>query len=79
MIPLRRIIVPKRVKNKVSNPTKDKIPITGRTIQGACKVGSFNDSDGNNPENNKISTIRITEPKNNKLPPKLITTYYGIY
>ena len=41
MIPLRRIIVPKRVKNKVSNPTKDKIPITGRTIQGACKVGSF--------------------------------------
>lgn len=69
---------PKIVRNKVSNPIKDKVPITGRRIQGSCKVGSFNDSDGNNPENNKTSKIRITEPKNSKLPPKLITTYHEL-
>ena len=63
---------PKIVKNNVSNPIKDKVPITGRRIHGSCKVGSFNDSDGNNPENIKTSTIRITDPKNIKLPAKLI-------
>ena len=63
---------PKIVRNKVSSPIKDKVPITGRRIQGSCKVGSFNDSDGNNPENIKTSTIRITDPKNIKLPAKLI-------
>ena len=63
---------PKIVKNKVSNPIKDKVPITGRGIQGSCKVGSFNDSEGNNPENIKTSKIRIMDPKNIKLPAKLI-------
>ena len=32
--------------------------------------------EGNNPENNKTSTIKITDPKNNKFPPKLITIFY---
>ena len=86
------MIEPKIVKNKVSNPTKDKVPTTGRWIQGSCIVGSFSDSDGNNPENNKTSKIKITDPKykkhdfeayfsdpkNNKLPPKLITTYHEL-
>ena len=78
IIPLSKIIDPKIVKNKVSSPTKDKVPTTGRWIQGSCIVGSFNDSDGNNPENNKTSKIRITEPKNSKLPPKLITTDHEV-
>ena len=65
---------PKIVKNKVSNPIKDKVPTTGRRIQGSCKVGSFNDSDGNNPENIKTSIIRITDPKNIKLPARLMAT-----
>ena len=65
---------PKIVRNKVSSPIKDKVPITGRRIQGSCKVGSFNDSDGNNPENIKTSIIRITDPKNIKLPARLMTT-----
>jgi hypothetical protein len=65
---------PKIVKNNVSNPIKDKVPITGRRIHGSCKVGSFNDSDGNNPENIKTSRIRIIDPKNIKLPARLIAT-----
>ena len=78
IIPLSKIIDPKIVKNKVRTPTKDNVPTTGRWIHGSCIVGSFNDSDGNNPENNKTSKIRITEPKNNKLPPRLITTYHEL-
>ena len=78
IIPLSKIIDPKIVKNKVSKPTKDKVPTTGRWIHGSCIVGSFNDSDGKNPENNKTSKIRITEPKNSKLPPKLITTDHEV-
>ncbi len=74
IIPLNKIIDPKIVKNKVRTPTNDNVPTTGRWTHGSCIVGSFNDSDGNNPENNKTSKIRITEPKNSKLPPKLITT-----
>ena len=76
IMPLRRITEQKIVKNKVSTPTKDKVPTIGRRTQGSCIVGSFNDSEGNNPENNKTSTIKITDPKNNKFPPKLITIFY---
>ena len=65
---------PKIVKNNVSNPIKDNVPITGRSIQGSCKVGSFSDSEGNNPENIKTSIIRIIDPKNIKLPARLIVT-----
>ena len=65
---------PKIVRNKVSNPIKDKVPMIGRRIQGSCNVGSFNDSDGNNPENIKTSRIRIIDPKNIKLPARLMVT-----
>ena len=78
MSPLRRMTDPKRVKNNVSSPTKEKVPITGRWIQGSCIVGSFNDSDGNNPENIRTSKIKITDPKNNKLPARLITIYHEL-
>ena len=72
MIPLRSISEPKIVKDNVSVPIKDKVPIIGRSIQGSWRVGSFNDWDGKNPENIKTSKIRITDPKNIKLPPALI-------
>ena len=42
-MPLRRITEPKIVKNKVSTPTKDKVPTIGRRTQGSCIVGSFNE------------------------------------
>jgi hypothetical protein len=77
-MPLRRKMEPKIVKNKVSNSIKDNVPTTGRRIQGSCKVGSFNDSEGNNPEKIKTSTIRITDPKNIKLPARLMVTENGI-
>ena len=71
-MPLRSISEPKIVKDNVSDPIKDKAPIIGRSIQGSWRVGSFNDWDGKSPENIKTSRIRITDPKNIKLPPALI-------
>ena len=72
IIPLRSISEPKIVNDNVRVPIKDKVPIIGRSIQGSWRVGSFNDWDGKNPENIKTSKIRITDPKNIKLPPALI-------
>jgi len=71
-MPLKSISEPKIVKDNVRNPIKDKVPIIGRSIQGSWRVGSFNDWDGKNPENIKTSKIRITDPKNIRLPPALI-------
>ena len=71
-MPLRSISEPKIVKDNVRVPIKDKAPIIGRSTQGSWRVGSFNDWDGKNPENIKTSKIRMTEPKNIKLPPALI-------
>ena len=71
-MPLRSISKPKIVKDNVRVPINDKAPIIGRSIQGSWRVGSFNDWDGKNPENIKTSRIRITDPKNIKLPPALI-------
>jgi len=71
-MPLRSISEPKIVNDNVRVPIKDKVPIIGRSIQGSWRVGSFNDWDGKNPENIKTSKIRITDPKNIKLPPALI-------
>ena len=71
-MPLRSISEPKIVNDNVRVPIKDKVPIIGRSIQGSWRVGSFNDWDGKNPENIKTSKIRITDPKNIRLPPALI-------
>ena len=71
-MPLRSISEPKIVNDNVRVPIKDKAPIIGRSTQGSWRVGSFNDWDGKNPENIKTSKIRITDPKNIKLPPALI-------
>jgi len=71
-MPLRSISEPKIVNDNVRVPIKDKAPIIGRSIQGSWRVGSLNDWDGKNPENIKTSKIRITDPKNIKLPPALI-------
>ena len=74
-MPLRSISEPKIVKDNVRVPIKDKAPIIGRSTQGSWRVGSFNDWDGKNPENIKTSKIRITDPKNIKLPPALIIVF----